>query len=340
MAELIMTEEALNPSTPGTGKWKAFFKSDGLYIIEDTGAVVGPFVAKVLTDTLYQAINQVPDTLRTKYIITPSVASNNLTLAIKYIDTTDPSATKKLTFRVGNTEYDLTAAMSFTKNAGTNWMNMGSTELATKDVDLFVYAIGESGASAGLKFGYSRIPRATTMGDFVNTTTSEKYIAGNWTNYNATDPVTVIGRFRARLSAGAGFTWSIPNAKVINRPVFESDWLEWTPQGGTTTSLVYTINTLNLATYQVSLTGVFFQMSVIGTTSGSVAPGITFTLPFSMSTTIGFVNAAGGQTTDGGAALSALVVATDPPTLRKYDSSNYALGASRQALANFVARWI
>lgn len=42
MAELIMQEEASTPSTPASGKWKAYFKSDGLYIIDDIGAVIGP----------------------------------------------------------------------------------------------------------------------------------------------------------------------------------------------------------------------------------------------------------------------------------------------------------
>lgn len=43
MAELIMQEEVSNPSTPATGKWKVFFKSDGIYIIDDAGVVTGPF---------------------------------------------------------------------------------------------------------------------------------------------------------------------------------------------------------------------------------------------------------------------------------------------------------
>jgi len=43
MAELIMQEEASAPSTPSSGKWKAYFKSDGFYIIDDTGAETGPF---------------------------------------------------------------------------------------------------------------------------------------------------------------------------------------------------------------------------------------------------------------------------------------------------------
>lgn len=173
------------------------------------------------------ATGTVDGVIQTKYIITPSVSSNNLTLAMKYIDGNDPSSSNKLVFRVGNTNYSLTASMSFTKNAGTNWGNSGSTELAAKNIDYFVYAIGETGGSAGLKFGFSRIPYATTMGDFVNTTTNEKYIAGNWTNFNSTDAVTNIGRFRAQLSATASFNWSIPSAKVVNFPIYNTDRLDF-----------------------------------------------------------------------------------------------------------------
>lgn len=36
-------EQASNVATPGSGLWRAFFKSDGLYVIDDAGAVTGPF---------------------------------------------------------------------------------------------------------------------------------------------------------------------------------------------------------------------------------------------------------------------------------------------------------
>ena len=163
------------------------------------------------------------------YKITPSVSGNNLTLSIKTLAGTDPSAGNPVRFKIGDTVYSLTAATSFTKNAGTNWMNLGSSELAGQLAQVFVYAIGETGASAGLKFGYSRLPYATIMADFVNSTTSEKYIAGNWTNFNALDNVTVIGRFNVQLSAAASYNWSISSPFVINRPIYETDWLSWSP---------------------------------------------------------------------------------------------------------------
>lgn len=186
------------------------------------------------------------------YQIVVSVASNNLTLAIKYIDGNDASTTKSMKFKIGNGLYNLTAAVSFTKNAGTNWCNAGGVELAAQPIDFFVYAIGETGASSGLKFGFSRIPYAKTMSDFVNTSTNEKYIAGNWTNFNASDVVVNIGRFRAQLSATAAFNWSIASQLVVNRPIFETDILTWTPTHSRITTPYTNLPVTNLAVYILS----------------------------------------------------------------------------------------
>jgi len=43
MAKLIMQEEASAPSTPASGKWVIYPKSDGLYIKDDAGVETGPF---------------------------------------------------------------------------------------------------------------------------------------------------------------------------------------------------------------------------------------------------------------------------------------------------------
>ncbi len=45
MAELVMTEESSTPSTPAANKWKVYFKSDGIYIIDDAGVSTGPLGA-------------------------------------------------------------------------------------------------------------------------------------------------------------------------------------------------------------------------------------------------------------------------------------------------------
>ncbi|OQX64799.1 MAG: hypothetical protein B5M51_02520 [Anaerolinea sp. 4484_236] len=53
MSKIILTEESGTPSTPATGKWTVFSKSDGLYILDDAGTVYGPFATLTTTDMRY-----------------------------------------------------------------------------------------------------------------------------------------------------------------------------------------------------------------------------------------------------------------------------------------------
>ena len=130
--------------------------------------------------------------------IVPSVASNNLTVALKGLDGNDPSATNPVYVRIGDTVRTISAALSVTKNAGTNWCNAGSAELATNEIDYFVY-LGYN-ATDGVVIGFSRYPGASQYSDFSATTTNEKYCAiSTITTAASTDYYEVIGRFAATL---------------------------------------------------------------------------------------------------------------------------------------------
>lgn len=73
----------------------------------------------------------------------------------------------------------------------------------------------------------ARFPSATFMSDIVNSNTGEKGAMGI-INYNSTDKVVNIGRFNAILSAGAGYTWSIPATSIIiNSPINETRLLDY-----------------------------------------------------------------------------------------------------------------
>lgn len=207
--------------------------------------------------------------------IVPSVASNNLTVAIKGMDGNDPSASNPVYIRIGDTVRAITSALSVTKNAGTNWCNAGSSELATKEIDYFVY-IGYN-ATDGVVVGFSRIPYATLYSDFSATTTNEKYAAiSTITNAAAGDNYQVIGRFAATLSAGAGYTWSVPTftgTNLIQRPIYESRRLSWSPTltGFSGTPTTYT------ATYSVIGTRVRYELYFSGTSN---AADCVASLPF------------------------------------------------------------
>jgi hypothetical protein len=157
-------------------------------------------------------------------IIVPSVTSNNLTVAMKGMNGNDPSPTNPVYILINGVVRSITSALSVTKNAATNWCNAGGAELATKEIDYFVY-LGYN-ATDGVTIGFSRIPYAALYSDFSATTTNEKYCAiSTITNAAAGDNYANIGRFAATLSAGAGYTWSVPTFTAINliqRPIFET----------------------------------------------------------------------------------------------------------------------
>lgn len=217
--------------------------------------------------------------------IVPSVSSNNLTVALKTLAGTDPSASAPVYIRIGDTVRSVTSALSVTKNAGTNWMNAGSSELATKEIDYFVY-LGYN-ATDGVTIGFSRIPYGTQYGDFSATTTNEKYCAiSTITNASSTDYYENVGRFAATLSAGAGYTWSVPTftpANLIQRPIYETRWsayastLTWTasaaPTGGTNLNYRYQIRNNNC----------YVKLQGYSMTAGTAVTNLVATLPIKAS---------------------------------------------------------
>lgn len=154
-----------------------------------------------------------------------------ITVAIKTLAGNDPSETDPVFVRIGDSVHMIITALSVSKADGTNWCNAGSAELATKEIDYFVY-LGYN-ATDGVVIGFSRIPSAAQYSDFSVTTTNEKYAAiSTITNAASTDYYEVVGRFAATLSAGAGYTWSVPTYTAINliqRPIYETRLLSFTP---------------------------------------------------------------------------------------------------------------
>jgi hypothetical protein len=162
--------------------------------------------------------------------IVPTDAAG-LTLTLQTKAGANPSVTDPVYVMIGGTIRSITAALSVAKADGTNWFNAGGAELATKEIDYFAY-LGYN-ATDGVVLGFSRIPFATLYSDFSTTTTDEKYCAiSTITNAAAGDNYVNIGRFAATLSAGAGYTWTVPTfttGNLIQRPIYETRWLTWTP---------------------------------------------------------------------------------------------------------------
>lgn len=162
------------------------------------------------------------------YQITPSISWGNLTIAFKNYNWDNASANAPVKQQIWDTIRTLTSSLSVVANAATSYLNMWSSELATKEVDLFVYLQWNSTTNA-INLLISRVPYASTMADFSNSNTLEKWAI--WIiNYNSSNKVVCIWRFTAILSAWAWYTWSTPSwwFDVRNYPIYETDWLDWT----------------------------------------------------------------------------------------------------------------
>ena len=275
--------------------------------------------------------------------IVPSVASDNLTVAIKGLDGNDPSATNPVYCRIGDTIRSITSALSVTKNAGTNWCNAGSAELATKEIDYFVY-LGYN-ATDGVVIGFSRIPYAQQYDQFSTTSTNEKYCAiSTITTAAAGDDYELVGRFAATLSAGAGYTWTVPTFTTINLvqgPRYETRWLAWQPTYSAGGSMTFTSVTSSLVQYKIRDNQLFCELRATGTTGGTAANDLRATLPFnSSSASTGVYIGTGGSVKDTAQIAGYALVgnAGNLVIARKYDASNFGLDTDRRIefLFNFA----
>lgn len=208
--------------------------------------------------------------------LSPTVTDGNLMVAVKTLAGSDPSVNDPVYFCIGNVIRKITSTLSVTKNAGTNWCNAGGAELATKEIDYFVY-LGYN-VTDGVVIGFSRIPYGNIYSDFSATSTAETYCAiSTITNAVAGDNYIVIGRFAATLSAGAGYTWSIPTYTSINlvqRPIYETRLLVWSPQ-----YVGFSSNPIQSAKYRANGGKVEYSISTV-TAGSSNATNYTFTFPF------------------------------------------------------------
>lgn len=319
----VDTNIDLNLKGKGTGVVKAWNGSSYIAI---------PLSASMLSTTQYA-----PQGFLLNGKIVPSVASNNLTVAIKGMDGNDPSAANPVYCRIGDTVRTITAALSVTKNAGTNWCNAGGSELATQEIDYFVY-LGYN-ATDGVTIGFARIPYATKYSDFSTTTTADLYCAiSTISNAAANDYYELIGRFAATLSAGAGYTWTVPTFtanNLIQRPIFETRKLVWVPQLSAAGSMTYTSTVVNQADYILSGRQCFMRIYVTGTTGGSVSNVLLFTQPIPRSTTLAYEQFGVGQGNDTTPCTMLFGASNTSQTqvqVTKSDNTTFGAGANRYYL--------
>jgi hypothetical protein len=171
------------------------------------------------------------------------------------------------------------------------------------------------------------------MADLVNgaaTPTAEKAILGSYTNFNATDKVKNIGRFRAVLGAASTYNWSISAGKVINRPVFETDWLSWLPAMSASGSMTVSSPAFNVIQWKLRNDDMFIMLDVGLTTGGTASNSINATPPF---TALGSFDLLTGQTVDTTTTSGLAWVASGSIGIRKYDSANWGIGSGKTVRA-------
>lgn len=218
------------------------------------------------------ALLMVPGQLYGGYI-QPSDTGSGLKLEVLTDAGATPSATAPVRVKINRTVRKITGACTFTLADGTNWMNAGSAETATKEIDYFAYVVWDS-ADSVVALSASRIPFGGTVSNFNSTNTNDKYLI-NYANFATTDDVEICGRFAATLSAGAGYTWSVPtydNSNLIQHPISETRPLEWVPvQTGFSTPTTGGI-------YRYIVMGRRFQLTVREQNTGGTSNSTTFTM--------------------------------------------------------------
>ena len=322
----FMTAKAIEDS--------AYIKSTGNAATATTLAT-----ARLINGTSFNGsaniVNNFPEGFLINGLISVTDAAG-ITVAIKGMDGNDPSATNPVYCRINGVVRSITSALSVSKADGTNWCNAGSAELATKEIDYFVY-LGYN-ATDGIVIGFSRIPSANSYDDFSTTTTNEKYCAiSTITTAAATDYYNVIGRFAATLSAGAGYTWTVPTftaKNLIQRPINETRLLMWQPAYSASGSMTFTSVATDLASYKLIGKVCFIQIRAGGTTGVSASNTLIATFPFIDGTGINIPSSAAVY--DGGTYSGVATVGAGVNTcgFSKYDSSNFALAASKYIFAN------
>lgn len=265
--------------------------------------------------------------------ISPTVSNSDLILAIKTLSGGDPSATDPVYVRIGDTIRSITSALAVTAADGTNWFAAGSTELATKEIDYFAY-LGYN-ATDGVVLGFSRYPGASQYSDFSTTQTNEKFCRiSTITTAAATDYYEVVGRFAATLSAGAGYTWTVPTYTAINliqRPIYETRKLSWAATYTCSGSMTFGTLTVNSTEYKVRVNEVEYYVNATGTTGGVASNTIFVTTPWTAEDAL-FSGTGFKQDATNVAAWS-FMNSTTQIGIREYSSANWALGVGRGAAA-------
>lgn len=211
-----------------------------------------------------------------QYTFDVSISTDDLVVALKRYDGTDPTATDLLRMRVGTAILDITAALSVTVPASAgDIFAFDAGKIQGNDCQLFVYLVNNNGTP---QIAVSPDPNLQTVStnyyDGAGQTGSavQSNIVMSGTRH-ATNSCDVIGRINARQTDAD--LWQSPDiSKIVNYPIWETDWLYWSPD--------YTGFSTPPATkpvYKISRKSISHRTASTGTGTSN-ATGYTLTGPF------------------------------------------------------------
>ena len=266
--------------------------------------------------------------------IVTSVASNNLTVALKTLAGNDPSATDPVYIQIGGGLRSVTSALSIVMNAGTtNRFNSGKAELTGKDVDYFLFALWDVTNSVvrlvACPFGYHKF-----YSEFSSTSTADNFGQVSSGSPSATDPVCVIGRYNAILTFSTpNYNWSIGTSYIVQGPIDETRVLQFTSVVGADAPMtISAITGTDCQRYQIKGRMMKVMMDLVVTTGGSASNTIKPTHPRPASGDAGTVYQNPGFVNEGTLSLGhAFLVIANPNNveIRWYDSRNFGIGANK-----------
>lgn len=218
--------------------------------------------------------------------ITASVSSSNLTVALKAAGGTNASSSNPVCIKIGTSIRRITSSLSVTLNAGTNYFG-GNGITSTLARQYFVYLTWVSGSST-VSLGIAAYPYFRTYADGSSTSTAEKYFP-NSTTPASSDVCVNVGRFTATLSGSAAYTWSISGTgDVINNPVYETDWMTYTPTWASSGTQPAIGNGTSVGSYMIRGRNCSIKLRIqAGTTTTFGTGTYTVSIPFTAAAATG-----------------------------------------------------
>lgn len=289
-----------------------------------------PVTKKITIATLIQAVRALLNTpsggvLNGKFSVT--VASNNITVALKGLNGSDPSSTNTVSVVIGGVVRIVSAALSVTVNAGADIMNLSAVETMTKATD-FNIVMGYN-ATDGVTIGFCRKFGNRKYSQWSTTSTNDNYLAlSNRTTAAADDAYENVGRFEAAMSSsGSGYLWSVPtftNDNLIHTPCNETRWMDFVPAVSCSGSMAHASDNVYLAKYKVVGNSFQLNMKVETVLSSTMSNEVRLTMPLTAVSTDTCPPLVGSVAYGAGTFSGVTFWQTTRQMIaRRYDSANY-----------------